>query len=280
MVLCPLCKATGAGCVHEMDRYRVLRCGKCSLYFLNPFPAEEERLRQYTDAQYYAGGSTGYSDYQAQEEPLRRTFRRFLRELRKRGKTGGSLLDIGCGAGYFLEEAKGYFEIRMGTEYSKEASAEAAKRSEGVWTGDVFAVPEDKKFDFITAIQVIEHVFDPSAFVDACLARLKKGGAIILVTPDIGSFWYHLLGRRWPSFKIPEHVIFFNKSTLSRLLSEKGASEIFEVPYPHAFPGGLVGQKLGFRLPAFLEKKNIWIPATSIAVGGTYRAAGNLRRTV
>ena len=77
----------------------------------------------------YQGGQSGYADtsYFEQETALRATFKRLLRNLEKREMTGGELLEIGCGYGYLLDEARPYFSRRVGTDFSPEAAAHARK---------------------------------------------------------------------------------------------------------------------------------------------------------
>ena len=126
---CPLCSAPNSGKPVFRWRnqpYRVVRCGQCKLFFLSPRPTEAAMLDLYRRDNYYAGDRQGgYDDYAAQEEALRRTFRRLLKTLHQRGVHGRSLLEIGCGYGYLLAEAAPYFPERCGTDFS-EAAVEKA----------------------------------------------------------------------------------------------------------------------------------------------------------
>jgi len=89
----------------------------------------------YVDDAYFEGGTAGYSSYQAQESTLRPTFRRFLAELDRRGMTGGRLLEVGCAYGFFLDEARGHFAHRTGTDYSPAALEKASSRADHVILG-------------------------------------------------------------------------------------------------------------------------------------------------
>lgn len=267
---CPLCGGGNAALRYSFLPYRVVQCTACRVFYLNPRPRESDQRLLYESSAYYNGAaSSGYSDYNSQEKALRSTFRRLLRELQSRNLTGGSLLDVGCGTGFFLDEARGYFGLRKGTEFSNQPAEEAERRSDGIWRGSVSSVPKTEKFDCITAIQVVEHVYEPLEFLKACCGRLKAGGRMLLVTPDIGSFWRYLFGRRWPSFKIPEHVVYFDRGTLSKLFHDAGFHRLIELPYPHAFPLSLVGRKLGIPMRLF-GHRDVWLPATCVALCGFY----------
>src|SRR5436190_1705782 len=79
----------------------------------------------------------------------------------KRQLTGGDLLEIGCGYGYLLEEARGFFRTRTGLEMSHDAAAIASRRADRVYEGGLEQLPAGEKFDCIIATHVIEHVYDP-----------------------------------------------------------------------------------------------------------------------
>jgi SAM-dependent methyltransferase len=265
---CPLCGAyrpQSAG--YRQGGFEAVRCGACGAWYLSPRLTEAAMLRAYARDDYFGGGESGYASYAAQERSLRGTFRRLLGEMRQRGMTGGSLLDVGCGFGFLLQEAEGCFDLRAGTDFSPAAVDEARRRGGQVWLGGTDAVPAGQTFDCVTALHVVEHVYHPREFVAELAARVRPGGWLLLAAPDMGSFWRRLMGRRWPSWKFPEHVMFYDRRTLERLVRTlPRATEVEPVPYPHAFPIAEVAAKLGLRAPASIAARNLWLPATTVAV--------------
>ena len=269
---CPMCGANGGVIQYDGKKfypYAVKKCSGCKLSYLSPRPTELAMLSLYQKDQYFASANEdGYSDYATQAPALRTTFKRLLQTLDKRGKTGGDFLEIGCGYGYLLEEAKPFFARRVGTDFSVGAVYQAKRCADIVYQGGVDAVPKSELFNFVIATHVIEHVYQPKQFIRNLLQRLKPGGHLLIATPDMGSFWRKLMGARWPSFKLPEHVLYFDEVTMKRLLNECGLMQIEKVPYPHAFPLPLVASKLGITLPACLNGFNLWMPATTVAYIG------------
>jgi hypothetical protein len=51
---------------------------------------------------------------------------------------------------------------------------------------------------------------------------LRPGGLIVLVTPNIKSLLARVSGSRWVSFKIPEHVSYYDPDTITELLRRTG----------------------------------------------------------
>lgn len=268
---CPLCTShKKVQAYPKFFPYQVVRCYSCNFYYLSPRPTEASMLQLYSNDAYFEGQGDGYSSYYEQKLALKATFRRLMRNMQKHRLTGGSLLEVGCGYGFLLDEARNFFSLRVGTEFSAQAAEHAQLTADRVYHGGVDRIPEEQKFDCIISTQVIEHVYHPQEFIHHLLKHLKPGGKMIVATPNMGSFWRYLMGHRWPSFKIPEHVLYFDRQSLSGLMERVGLVGIKPLPYPHAFPVSLIAAKLNVSLPSSLNQFNLWMPATTLALYGTF----------
>lgn len=268
---CPLCHSERREFPFSLSAiHSVARCVDCGGHYLYPRLTEEAMQQVYRDPSYYEGGKSGYADtsYLDQETSLRATFKCLLRELGKRNATGGDLLEIGCGYGYLLDEARLLFRRRVGTEFSPQGAELARQTGAEVFVGGIEQLPRDARFDCVIATQVIEHVYDPLAFITDLAGHVKPGGHVLLATPDIGGPLRKLMGRSWPSFKVPEHVVYFDFRSLEKLMRGAGLEEVSRMPHPHAFPIGLIAAKFGLSLPSTFRRFNIWVPATTVAAHG------------
>lgn len=256
---------------YRQDPFAVVRCGDCRLWYLSPRLTESEMLAHYARGDYYEGGATGYDSYANQEKSLRATFRSLLKRLARRGMTGRSVLDVGCGYGFFLQEAAPFFDFRAGTEMSP-AADRAETYADTIYRGGLEAIPAGRKFDCIVALHVVEHIYDPIGFLETLRPHLNGGGVLLVAVPHMNGFWRHVLGHRWPSFKYPEHVTFYDADTLRRLMRQAGFARVDRVAYPHAFPLGEICAKLGLPMIAPLRHRNVWLPATTVAMAGRIEA--------
>jgi len=110
MIRCPLCGSASTSIIHIHKPFQVVLCKDCGLSYLNPRLKEPVMHRVYEARDYFSDGDmTGYRDYTSQEKSLRITFRSFLAELRRLDFASGRLLEVGCGYGYFLDEARDFF---------------------------------------------------------------------------------------------------------------------------------------------------------------------------
>ncbi len=146
------------------------------------------------------------------------------RRLVTRYVSGGQLLDVGCGAGHFLDEMRGArgWQVR-GVEPSAGAAQAAQDRGLDVYPGDLAAAGfPDGAFDAVTLWDVVEHLHDPQAVLSEVRRILRPGGALVLRTPSVDSLDARVFGSYWAGLDSPRHIAVFSCRTLARLLAAAG----------------------------------------------------------
>ncbi len=111
-------------------------------------------------------------------------------DRRVRARVGGGvrLLDLGCGAGLAAEALAGLGHDVLGLDAAADAVAAAQAHAEGrslplayrAGSAEDLAA-EGAQFPVVTALEVIEHVADPAAFL-RLLARLVEPGGLLFVS--------------------------------------------------------------------------------------------------
>jgi SAM-dependent methyltransferase len=81
-------------------------------------------------------------------------------------------------------------------------------------------------FDAVTLSHVIEHVPDPVGTLVECARLLKKGGKLVIATPNNASLGHRLFGRNWRGLEPPRHLHIFSPQSLRRTLGMAGFQNI------------------------------------------------------
>lgn len=156
-----------------------------------------------------------------------------------------TLLDVGCGAGRLLGAAAREGWQVAGLELSPGFAAEARRHvpSATITQGDILQAAPTRlgTFQAIIALDVIEHVLDPSAMLARLSAMLPPGGLLLIQTPNAGSLRARLHGPGW-NMRIPAyHFHLFSPAGLRLLLGRHG----FTVVHAHTASG--TGDESGLR---------------------------------
>jgi SAM-dependent methyltransferase len=167
------------------------------------------------------------------EESYRKYFARKLDDL-ERLAPRGRLLDVGCGAGFFLEAARARGYEVAGVDLSP-VPARYAREQYGldVTIGSLYDYPApDGSFDIVTIFQTIEHDPDIPRLCRRLHGLLRPGGLLMVTTPAADGFVARVMGRRWFGYRNVEHVSFFTRPSLRRALEDAGfAIERLEVEH-------------------------------------------------
>jgi 2-polyprenyl-3-methyl-5-hydroxy-6-metoxy-1,4-benzoquinol methylase len=140
-------------------------------------------------------------------------------------------LDYGCGHGGLVRYARQHlshdclgFDEGYIADLSRKMGIPILKRDD---------LSELKSsFDLVTAIEVIEHVIDPLAFLRQTRSLLKPGGILFLTTGNAEP-WRNKI-TDWSYASVPEiHVSFFEPGTLAVALEKTG----FRAEYRGYLPG-------------------------------------------
>ncbi len=119
---------------------------------------------------------------------------------------------MGCAYGFFLQEAKPFFEV-AGIELAEDAAAHARQSGLNVLTGvaDEASLARLGAMDVIVLLDVIEHLPSPRDTLALCARHLNPGGIIVITTGDFGSLSARLAGARWRLMTPPQHLWFFSR---------------------------------------------------------------------
>ncbi len=194
--------------------FDIMQCKGCRLVYAGFRPSEQMLAKLY--------GQVVDSVYEQEEEGRRRTFRGAVERLNAVCPGKGSLCEIGCYTGIFLEQARLQGWDVSGVELSDWARSIAAeKRGLRCFSSIEQERQTGTLLDSVVLWDVIEHVPDPRSMIRQVSGMLKPGGTLGLSTIVMDSLSARLLRHKYP-FLMEMHLIYFTRKTLTRLMEECG----------------------------------------------------------
>lgn len=204
-IMCLICKNNAK--ILQLGNYR--RCEFCKTYISKNLPdyrGIEKILEEHA--------LTYIIDNQESEDSYTNIAR--LAQLKKYSKSIQTILDFGCGSGSLVKflRAKG-FNV-FGYDKSELIKKSLLKQNIPFYN-DIGEIPNNY-FDIVTCFDVVEHTTNPWILIRTIKNKLKKGGILIISTPNSQSFSAKILGERWWVFGPAAHYILFSTFSLKLLL--------------------------------------------------------------
>jgi SAM-dependent methyltransferase len=198
------------------DPFVLRRCSACGLVFNSPrLPAEG--LADLYRRNYYFFARPAVME-------VKRIAAAYLRTMAHLPAGGPRLLEVGSAKGYMLALLRRLGWKVTGVEIA-DTAAEHSRRAFGVevFTGTLeeFRRQSSMKFDVVLAQDVLEHVPDPAAFLQALYESVAPGGRLLIDTPNVGGRSVKSVGERWRGFN-PFHIYLFDRDTLTRAVVNAG----------------------------------------------------------
>jgi 2-polyprenyl-3-methyl-5-hydroxy-6-metoxy-1,4-benzoquinol methylase len=226
-VNCLACDENDSKLFMEKDGFALQHCNHCGLVYLNPRPTESVLIDFFSNSKaidLYSDmvESTKVERYDLIFNPLAD----FI--INKYGDDGGSLLEVGCGSGLFLETmaTKADSWSLKGVEPSQGAVDICNKKNIDVFHGGLESLNDSDAYDVIVFWAVFDHFFDPFTIVEKTHKLLKKGGSIVIGNLNIEGFESSILGKDNAALTPPERQNFFGIESMSKMLTRAGFKDV------------------------------------------------------
>lgn len=214
------CLITGKKDLYSLKGYEkdfLVKSKSSGFVFCSRIPTEEELFKHYSNYPIGYGADSKITTIRVNE---------VLDGFEKFRKTN-KLLDVGCGPGLFLIEAKKRGWEVYGTEFTDNQLAylndKGIKTLKGKLTNDSF---EDELFDVIISSEVIEHINNPLEEMKHFHRLLRKGGLVYITTPNFNAIERFLLKGDYAIIEYPEHLCYYTPKTIDLLLTNNGFNKL------------------------------------------------------
>lgn len=216
-------------------QYAVISCEACGTHYADPHASYDEVYEWIYKNRRVAPGYARYSQFAEAvldtRDPLTYLGRQedmyyaVATEIHRNVPKGGSVLDVGCGLGYLTYSLRKAGYISTGLDISEEAIVNA-RRAYGDFfmREDFFNLDYSTKYDAICMLELIEHVADPHAYIAQAKKLLKKGGVLIVTTPNRS--WFSK-SDIWNTDLPPVHITWFSEKGMHTLFAQHGLEAHF-----------------------------------------------------
>ncbi len=235
ILTCPICDSTSFQqlltardyTVSQKD-FHLQQCNTCNFVVTSPRPDQSSISEFYKSEKYisHSGGRKTLMDkiyVQARSTTLK-----WKHELISHFKSGGKILDYGCGTGEFLRFMQAKNWKVSGVEPSETAREKATEITKTKIFSDLKSTKD--KFDIITLWHVLEHVHNLNEKIDELINHLKEGGIIFIAVPNRESVDAKKYGSQWAGYDVPRHLWHFSQSNMKQLLSKHNLSLVKTEP--------------------------------------------------
>jgi glycosyltransferase involved in cell wall biosynthesis len=215
---CPFCKSKNLK-QHQkrLDDIWVLLCQDCGLGFVEKY---SENLPEIYSLDYYEkrgiGNNTiGYTNY----KEIKHDYFLWSIALVAITKKKGSLFDLGCSNGLFLDLAKshGLFPL-VGLELNQDYAQICQEKGYKVFSEDfiTFNQPQEQKYDVVTAWAVLEHIPQLLETLTKIKSLLNQDGWFFFEVPCLT---FTARDEYWYSSSL-EHIYYFTEKSIQNILNE------------------------------------------------------------
>lgn len=216
----------------EKNGFDYSSCQDCGTLFQSPRPpiaAFEAFYRDSVSSRYWAEEFFPAVAEARREKIFRPRVERMAELCRTKGISVEHLIDVGAGYGIFLDEWRQRYPSTqvLAVEPSELLAAEC--RSKG------FAVVEDiaenvsgydNHADLVVCFEVLEHVYDPLAFVRTLTKLAKPGGYVFVSTLCVDGFDIQMLWDKSNSIFPPHHINFMSVAGFEHLFARAGLVDV------------------------------------------------------
>jgi 2-polyprenyl-3-methyl-5-hydroxy-6-metoxy-1,4-benzoquinol methylase len=218
MLTCPVCECRYVKSYISFRGYHYVKCRKCSLVFLDSDNNVAGKEKALYDLDYIK--RRGYDSSSSYVAKAKEASAKFYLSLLERYVSKGRLLEIGCSTGIVLRVAADRGWEVFGEEINEEAVsiAEESFNINAIKVGPLNrGMFPNSFFSLVLMLDVLEHFSNPLELIEILREKLKQGGSLFLITPNINSISAKVLKGKWLHLFL-EHLCLYSPQSITFLL--------------------------------------------------------------
>lgn len=216
------------------ESFELRKCDSCGFVVTSPRPADDAIGKYYESEDYISHSNTKKSLFSKAYQIVRNRAVKQKRNWVEAHTRKGTLLDMGCGTGHFLNECRSAGWKIEGVEVSEVARANA-KTEHGIEPNSSLDEFETNagSLNAISMWHVLEHLPNLNEHLSKFHKWLADDGAVLVAVPNHESYDAIHYGSDWAAWDVPIHLWHFSKKSMNDLAAKNGfvISEIINMPF-------------------------------------------------
>ncbi len=247
---CPSCGSKNNRKLLNKNGGTYVVCNNCEMIFINPVFKDKDLET------HYRNNHSVRSEISLQEmDFLKYIFGKGLKLASKNFYKKGSILDVGCSSGVFLDMAKKNGWKTYGLELNSSEAKMSKNKGHNIQEEKLENALFETKFDIIFFWDVFEHIKDGVKCLQICKKLLKKNGIVFLQCPSRDSLALKILQENCNMLDGLEHVNLYGYKSLKNICKRSNFSLIsFETVISEI---GVINNYLDLNDPYLGKTKNI-----------------------
>lgn len=203
------------------EKFTIVECNSCRLWQTFPLPDEENIQRYYLSQDYISHSDKKDTFFDKLYHLVRKYTIVQKTNLVKKYVPRGTILDFGCGTGYFLENCKKENFNVLGLEVNDTARGISESKGIKVFQNINELSDFNNKVDIITLWHVFEHLYNPKFYLKYFYDLLKDNGFLLLALPNRNSYDAKYYKELWAGYDVPRHVFHFTSQDINNITKEQ-----------------------------------------------------------
>lgn len=226
---CPVCKSeeiqkqlSAKDYTVSKNDFSIWHCNACTARFTQDVPGQDDIAAFYASDNYISHSDTRKGIINSLYHLVRKRTLNAKKNLiiKEVGLKKGTLLDIGCGTGAFLNTMKLAGWNINGLEPDAIARAKAAElySIHPQESGKLFEL-KAASYHAVTMWHVLEHVHELHAYIRQIENLLAPDGKLFIAVPNYTSKDATIYKAYWAAYDVPRHLYHFSPKSMEHLLS-------------------------------------------------------------
>lgn len=227
---CPICNHTKLNNYLSSNDYflsgqdfEIVACDNCGFRFTNPRPEADKLGSYYKSNDYISHSNKSKGVFSTAYQLVRNYTLSQKQKLIEMYSAKGTILDIGCATGHFLNQMQKIGWKTLGIEPDSDTRNKAIDTF-GLQVFDELKLETIPKgsIDVITMWHVLEHVADLNARVAQLEKLVSEKGVVFIAVPNSNSYDAAYYKKQWAAYDVPRHLYHFTINDISLLFSNYG----------------------------------------------------------